>query len=178
MHIHSEQAVVVHTCHEHRYRPSPVPQSGTGKKGRGCLHWRVQESTSSPTNISSRRRVWSQMKRFVSLAAIAIPHKINICVHVPLAGQVQLACFQCAWGWQVTKTVDMVRAKLLLGKLIPDNPLHCHQLLYIAKYLTLHQSWPHSQPDLSPVEQSPKENSVELSAKTTLRKENTYIKYH
>ena len=27
--------VVVHACHGHRYRPSPVPLSGTGKKGGG-----------------------------------------------------------------------------------------------------------------------------------------------
>ena len=48
----------------------------------------------------SRRRVWSEMKRFVSSAAIAIPHKINICAHALPAGH--------AWGWQVTITVDMV----------------------------------------------------------------------
>ena len=29
---HSEQAVVAHACHGHKYRPSPVPLSGTGKK--------------------------------------------------------------------------------------------------------------------------------------------------
>ena len=36
---HSEQAVVAHACHGHRYGPSLVPLSGTGKKrgskGRG-----------------------------------------------------------------------------------------------------------------------------------------------
>ena len=30
-HAHSEQAVIAHACHGHRYRPSPVPLSGTGK---------------------------------------------------------------------------------------------------------------------------------------------------
>ena len=74
--------------------------------------------TSSPTDVGSRLRVRSQMKRFVSSAAIAIPCKINICAHAPPAGLVQLARFRHAWGWQVTKTVDMVRAKLLLGKFI------------------------------------------------------------
>ena len=29
---HSEQAVVAHACHRHRYRPLPVPLSRTGKK--------------------------------------------------------------------------------------------------------------------------------------------------
>ena len=29
---HSEQAVVAHACHGHRYRPSPNPLSGTGKE--------------------------------------------------------------------------------------------------------------------------------------------------
>ena len=43
-------------------RASPVPLSGTGKKregirGKGRLHWRVQESRSSPTKVGSRQRV-------------------------------------------------------------------------------------------------------------------------
>ena len=54
------------------------------------LHWWVQESTSSPTYIGSRWRVWSLMNRFVSSAAITISHTINICAHEPLAGLVQL----------------------------------------------------------------------------------------
>ena len=58
---HSEQAVVAHACHGHRYRPSPAPLSGTEKRGEGVsgdrLHWRVQGSTSSLTGIGSRRRV-------------------------------------------------------------------------------------------------------------------------
>ena len=29
LHAHSEQAVVVHACHGHRYQPSLVPLSGT-----------------------------------------------------------------------------------------------------------------------------------------------------
>ena len=33
--MHSEQAVIAHACHGHRCRPSPVPLSGTGKKGGG-----------------------------------------------------------------------------------------------------------------------------------------------
>ena len=32
---YSEQAVVAHTCHGHKYRPLPVPLCGTGKKGGG-----------------------------------------------------------------------------------------------------------------------------------------------
>ena len=32
---HSEQAVIVHACHGHLNRPSPVPLSRTGKKKRG-----------------------------------------------------------------------------------------------------------------------------------------------
>ena len=28
---HSEQDVVVHACHGHKYQPSPVPLSGTGR---------------------------------------------------------------------------------------------------------------------------------------------------
>ena len=37
----------MHACHGHRYRPSPVPLSGTGKKrGEGvrgdCLHWQYK----------------------------------------------------------------------------------------------------------------------------------------
>ena len=32
---HSEQAVVAHACLGHRYRPSPVPLTGTGKKKGG-----------------------------------------------------------------------------------------------------------------------------------------------
>ena len=35
MHMYSEQALVAHACHGHRYRLSPVPLSGTGKKKRG-----------------------------------------------------------------------------------------------------------------------------------------------
>ena len=31
---HSEQAVVVHACHGHRYQPLPVPLSRTGRR-----HW-------------------------------------------------------------------------------------------------------------------------------------------
>ena len=34
---HSEQAVVAHACHGHRYRPSSVPRSGTEKKERGDM---------------------------------------------------------------------------------------------------------------------------------------------
>ena len=30
--VRSEQAVVAHACHGHRYRPLPVPLSGTGQK--------------------------------------------------------------------------------------------------------------------------------------------------
>ena len=52
---HSEQAVVVHTCHGHMYHPLPVPLSGTGKQklgggskrgggGGDRLHWRVQSN--------------------------------------------------------------------------------------------------------------------------------------
>ena len=42
-------------------RFSLVPLSGTGKKregirGEGRLHWRVQESRSSPTKVGSRQR--------------------------------------------------------------------------------------------------------------------------
>ena len=30
-------AVVAHACHGHRYRPSPIPLSGTEKKGEGVM---------------------------------------------------------------------------------------------------------------------------------------------
>ena len=33
--LHSEQTVVAHDCHGHRYLPSPVPLSGTGEKREG-----------------------------------------------------------------------------------------------------------------------------------------------
>ena len=53
---HSEQVVVAHACHGHRYQPLPVPLSVTGKKGEegvseDRLHWRIQGSTSSPTGV-------------------------------------------------------------------------------------------------------------------------------
>ena len=51
---------MAHACHGHMYQPSLVPLSRTGKKrGEGMrgdhLHWRVQGSTSSPTEVSSRK---------------------------------------------------------------------------------------------------------------------------
>ena len=33
--VHSDQAVVAHACHGHRYRPSTVPLTGKGKKKGG-----------------------------------------------------------------------------------------------------------------------------------------------
>ena len=51
---HSEQAVVAHACHGHRYCE--------GVRG-DRLHWRVQRSTSNPTGIGSRRSVvWGVME--------------------------------------------------------------------------------------------------------------------
>ena len=48
-------------CHGHKYRPSPVPLSGTGKKGGGSkgdrLYWRVQ-------GIGSRWRVFEVLWNF------------------------------------------------------------------------------------------------------------------
>ena len=63
---HSEQTVVAHACHGHRDQPSLVPLSGTGKKGGGGGSkggppaLLVQGSTSSPTGIGSRWKVFSQ----------------------------------------------------------------------------------------------------------------------
>ena len=48
----SEQAVVAHTCHGHRYWPSPIALSGTGKeKGGGggtCTGWYKGEQAIRP----------------------------------------------------------------------------------------------------------------------------------
>ena len=68
---HSEQAILPHIYHGHKYR--------------------VQESSSSPTDVGSSRRLSLQMIRFISSPAIAIPHTINICAHAPPAVGVQHA---------------------------------------------------------------------------------------
>ena len=51
---HSEQAVVAHACHGHRYRPSPVLLSGAGDKRREGVRG---GGGTACTGIGSRRRV-------------------------------------------------------------------------------------------------------------------------
>ena len=52
--VRSEQAVVAHACHGHRYRPSPFPLSGTGGGGGGG--WGGKSKGLAGTRESDRNR--------------------------------------------------------------------------------------------------------------------------